>query len=233
MNRKATPFAALLKPIQSIIIIVCLSFLIIYIYNNRTARNTHYGKVFQRLALECQGECDTNKRFYYFQKAVYYDPNLSDAYYQLAIMYGNQGRYEREIESYKKVTELDHRNHRAHFKIGLYHFLKGELEGALRYFLQSQRYQHDSHDTYYYMGRLYEQKGMYEEAVIRYRLLIVLGSAFTGEACRRMWHISKLPGQYDMVLSHVEKLKKSPRGELWEPIDRYLKTDQMPKFMKE
>lgn len=216
------------------IIGVCVSlFLVTCVYVNRTARNPHYGKAFQKLALECQNDCDLNKRFRYFQKAVYYDPNLSDVYYQLGIIYGKQGNYEREIESYKKVTTLDHANADAYFKIGFYYFQRGELDYALRYFLQSKRYKPGSHDTFYYIARTYEKKQMYRDSVIYYVGLFAGGSPFAAEACGRIWRISKILDQYEMALDEVNRMRRSNKEQekLWEQIDRYLRTDDVSEFI--
>ena|SRR3989338_5985025 len=215
------------------IIGICVSFfLVMCIYVNRTARNPHYGKAFQRLALECQNGCDPNKRFRYLQKAVYYDPNLSDVYYQLGIIYGKQGNYEKEIESYKKVTTLDYANADAYFKMGFYYFQKGELDYALRYFLQSDRYKQGSHDMIYYMATIYDKNEMYKAAVFHYIRLVSDGSPHSAELCERIWRISNILGQYEMVLDKVYQLHHNGQRELWEQVDQYIRTDQVPEFMR-
>ncbi len=205
---------------------------LIHFYINRATINLHYGKVFYRLGLECQNKCSFDEQLSYFQKAVFYDPNLINAYYQLGIIYGRNGQHKEEIESYKKVVQLDHTNGEAYFKVGLHYFQDGELDYALRYFLQSNRYKPNSPDTYYYMAHIYDRQEMYKEAVFQYMRLVLGESHLSADACERIWHISKIPGQYGMVWDEVYQLHaREEQRKLWEQIDRYIRTDQVPEFM--
>lgn len=208
---------------------------LLHFYINRTTLNLHYGKVFYKLGLECPDKRGLNKQLSYFQKAVFYDPNLTDAYYQLGIIYGKKGQNEKEFTSYKKVAALEHVNADAYFKVGRYYFEKGELDYALRYFLQSNRYKPGSHDTFHYMAQIYEKKQMYKDAVHYYIAVLTQGSYFSTTACERIWRISKIPGQYRMVLDKVYQIQDSKdkgQQKLWEQIDRYLRTDQVPEFLQ-
>ncbi|MBI5415686.1 MAG: hypothetical protein HZA29_02615 [Candidatus Omnitrophica bacterium] len=184
--------------------------------------------------MECQNKCGLNKQLSYFQKAVFYDPNLTDAYYQLGIIYGEKGQNGKESTSYKKVAALDYANADAYFKTGLHYFSKGEFDYALRYFLQSDRYDPNSDDMVYYMAETYYKKKMYREAVFHYMRIISRRSPLSVEACERIWRISKIPDQYGMVSDEVHKIRDNKEQEkLWEQIDQYLKTDQVPEFMRE
>ena len=206
---------------------------LIHFYFNRTTLNPRYGKVFYKLGLECQNKCSLNKQLSYFQKAVFYDPNLKDAYYQMGIIYGKQGESEKEFVSYKKVATLDYANVDVHFKVGRYYFEKGEWDYALRCFLQSNRYKPGSYDTLNYLAQSYEKKQMYKEAVHYYVPVVGGRTHLSAEACKRIWHISKIPGQSKMVSDEVYRIYDSAeQGKLWEQIDRYLETDQVPEFMQ-
>ena len=221
--------------LRSVLLIFFFLAGLIHFYFNRTTRNPHYGKVFYRLGLECQNKCGLDEQLSYFQKAVFYDPNLTDAYYQLGVIYGKKGQNEKEFLSYERVVTLDHANADAYFEAGLYYFQKGELDHALRYFLQSDRYKQALHDSFYYLARIYENKQKYKEAVSYYKNYIALvGDArFSAEACGRIWRISKIYDQYEMVLDAVNKMRNNKEQEkLWEQIDQYIRTDQMPEFMR-
>ncbi len=213
-------------------LIFLIFIVLLHFYINRMTLNSHYGKVFYKLGLECQNKCSLNKQLSYFQKAVFYDPNLTDAYYHLGIIYGKQGQNEKEFTSYKKVAALEHVNADAYFKVGRYYFEKGELDYALRYLLQSKRYRPGEHDTFYYMAQIYEKKQMYKDAMSYYVTLLVVGYPRSAEICERLWRISKIPNQYGMVSDEVYKIRGNKEKEkLWEQIDRYLRTDQVPEFM--
>jgi len=216
-------------------LLVCASILVlIHWHITRVALNPRYGKIFYRLGLECEKECATNERLYYFKRAVFYDPNLSDAYYQLGTIYGREGRHKEEIESYKRNVQLDWTNGEAYFKVGLDYFQRGEFDQAIRHFLQSDRRRPSAHDTFYYLAQSYDRKGMYPEAVYYYVTLIVWGSPRSAEICERIWSISKIPDQFQMVTKQLMMLWNGNAGqyELWKQIDQYIKTDQRPEFMR-
>lgn len=208
---------------------------LIHFYFNRTTLNPYYGKIFYKLGMECQvdSSCSFGKQLSYFKKAIFYDPNLSDAYYQLAMIYGKNGQHKEEIESYEKVALLDHTNGQAYFNVGSHYFQNGELDYALRYFLQSNRYKAGSHDTFYYMARIYEKKQMYKDAVPYYGALVLVGYPLSAEICERLGRISKIPDYYGLVLDEILKIRANKeKEELWKQIDRYIRTDQVPEFMR-
>lgn len=194
--------------------------------------NPYYGKVFYNLGMECKSKCSLDKQLSYFQKAVFYDPLLNDAYEQMGVIYGKQGQIEKEFAAYRKAAALDHINVPVYFKVGLYYFQKGELAHALRYFLQSDRYG-SRDDRVYYIASIYDHQKMYKEAISHYRTLILRESPLSASACKQIWRISKVPGQYEMALSEVYQIHSwEERRKLWEKIDRYLRTDQVPEFMQ-
>ncbi|MBI3617423.1 MAG: tetratricopeptide repeat protein [Candidatus Omnitrophica bacterium] len=191
--------------------------------------NPYDGKVFYRLGLECQNKCSLNKQLAYFRKAVFYDPNLSDAYDQLGAIYNKEGQYKQKIKSYQRVVQLDHTNAEAFFNVGLYYLQKGELDYALRYLLQSNRYRPGSDDTFYYIANAYDQKGMYEKAAFYYITLIIWRSPRSQEVCERIWTISKISGQQQMVLDRLWiAMRDAGMYPVWEQIDQYIKTDRYP-----
>ena len=89
-----------------------------------------------------------------------------------------------------------------------HYFQKGEFDYALRYFLQSDRSKQGSPDTVYYLATIYEKRGMYAEAVFDYVRLVSWGSPRSAELCKRIWRISKLPDQYEMVLDKIYQLHR-------------------------
>jgi len=187
-------------------LICALLSLIAYGYINHLHRNPHYGKVFYKLGIQCQNECSPKKRHRYFQKAAYHDPNLIDANYQLGIIYGEKGDYEKEIEYYKKITQLDHMHHNAYFRVALHYFQKGEMEYAERYLMQAGQGRHDIDEISYYTAKVYDSKGMYEEAVDLYIYNMVRRTVYSAEVCERIWEISKIPGQFNVVMKHINNL---------------------------
>lgn len=202
---------------------------LIHFYFNRTTLNPHYGKVFYRLGRECQDKCGLDEQLSYFQKAVLYDPNLNDAYYRMGIIYGKQGQMAKEFAAYQKTAALDHTNADAYFKAGRTYFKNGAWDYAVRYLLQSNRHKPGSQDTFNYLARSYEKRQMYKEAA-HYYVSVVSGQTFlSAEACQGLWRISRVLGQREMVLDEVYKMHGNP---LWEQVDRYLRKNQVPEFMR-
>ena len=219
--------------LRSILLIFFFLAGLIHFYFNRTTINPHYGKAFYRLGRECQDKCGLDEQLSCFQKAVLYDPNLNDAYYRMGIIYGKKGQNEKELMSYKKVAALDHRNADAYLKIGLHYFQQGELDHALRYLLQSCRYDPNSDDMVFYMAEIYYKKKMYREAAARYMGILSRRSPLSAQACERIGLISKIPDQRNMVLDEVYTIHGNKgQEELWGQIDRYIRTGEMPEFMR-
>ncbi len=214
-------------------LLVLVSVLVlVHWYITRFAPNPRYGKIFYRTGVECEKKCAANERIYYFKRAVFYDPNLSDAYYQLGAIYEQEGRHKEAIEAYKQAVQLDYTNGEAYFKVGLSCFQKGEFDRAIRYFLQSDRRKPSAHDTFYYLAKAYDRKGMYLEATYYYVTLLIWGSPRSAEICERIWSISKIPDQFQMVTTQLMMLWNANQHELWKEIDRYIKTDQEPEFLR-
>lgn len=211
----------------SLVLLVFLHF-----YVTRVSKNLHYGKVFYHLGLECQDKCTPHKQLAYFRKAIFYDPNFTEAYYQMGILYGREGQAQKAFASYKRVAMLDHRNADAYFRTGFYYLQKEYPDQALRYLLHSERYNPDPDDMVYWLAETYYRKKMYQEAAAHYLRLLTRGSPFSTKACRRVWQMSKIPGQYRVISDEVYRIRIHEKFlGLWEQIDRYLKTDQIPEFM--
>jgi len=219
------------KPSKLIIFFCVIFSLALYSYSSRIVRNKHYGKVFFKLGLQCQDECSPKKKFRYFKKAIYHDPNLFDAYYHMGVIYGQQKNYGKEIEYYEKAIKLDHNNADAYLKVGLYYFQKGEFDYAIRYLLQFDSLVHDRYDIYHFLAQAYEKSEIYEKALDWYSYLIIGSVPHLAEACENIWRISKVPGQYDMVLEYIQAFVL--RGhvgldDIWKSIEESILLDKIP-----
>lgn len=221
--------------VKFVILICALISMTAYGYSNHIDRNPHYGKEFHKLGMQCQDECSPEKKLRYFQKAVYHDPGLIDAYYQMGIIHGQQGNEKKEIEYYQKITQLDHRHHNAHFKVALHYLQTREFDYAVRYLMQAGQSGHDAYVIDYYTAQAYEGKGMYDEAVDLYTSHMIGRSYYSAEACERIKQISKIPGQYDVVMKHINLLLGMgalKQEKLWQQVDEYIRTDKVPDFVR-
>ena len=144
-----------------------------------------------------------------------------------------RSQYKEEIDSFQRLTQLDHTNAEAYLRVGVDYLKNGKSDQALRYFRQSDRNKPNQPDTFYYLARVYDQKEMYPEAVYHYVAAIILGSPRLAKICERIWFISKVPNQLQMVLEQLMMIKTTGRDVLWEEIDQYIKIDTPSEFRRQ
>lgn len=135
----------------------------------KTKRIPQYGKVFYEMGLGCDNKCGKDRQLRYFQQALRYSPELSDAYYHSALIYEEKGDHTGALASLKRAVEFDRGNIPAYYYAGLLYFQQGAYEYALRYFLQTYR-PHRGYfgDADYYLARIYDQKKEYDLAIEHY-----------------------------------------------------------------
>lgn len=121
-----------------------------------------YGEVFYRLGMQCEGECDPHNKVEYFEKAIYYDPQYVDAYYQLGMAYRMVNNYFEAFKKFEQAYALSGGKHyEAAYQLGVHYFRHGDLDKALHLFEPIIEKVHMYKLTHYYIGRCYELKGNY------------------------------------------------------------------------
>ena len=122
--------------------------------------NSHYARLFYEMGVNCKDHCPLSKQEEYFRKAVFYDPNMRQAYYFLGEVYEKKGDRKKAFQSFLKA--LDRRSGRTYSKVGMYYFQKKEFELAVRHFWSADA------DVNYYIGKIFEMKGQYQSAEYHY-----------------------------------------------------------------
>jgi Flp pilus assembly protein TadD len=67
----------------------------------------------------------------FFQKAMAKNPQDANVWFLVGYCYGNLGRYQDEIESYKQAIRIKPDFAKAHYNLGIAYLLKGDKGSAL------------------------------------------------------------------------------------------------------
>lgn len=215
-----------------ICLVALIFFLSFILYTIRTTLNPQYGKLFYNIGIRC-ADCTPSKRWHYFTKAVYYNPGLSEAYYQLGKIAAADGKENKAFEFYKKAASLDDRHWQAYLQVGYYYSHHGQLEAALRYLRQAFRYNQESVEARhrYYLGILYELKKDYEAAIFYYHR-IPGDYPKAAEIMARRGSLCHLIG-WDEEARNIERyLYHIHRDDLADPLKLFIETNQLPEYMK-
>ena len=201
-------------------------FIFTFLYKQKFHVSLPYGRVFYKLGMECEGKCPVDRQIKYFQKSIYYDPNLSPSYYQLAVLYEKKGEYQIALDFYKVVTRLDHTHNTAYFKVGLDYFQGGELEYALRCFLQAFKHKdryHELHKAvfYFYLGRVYELRKDYW-AAIKFYWGSVEGGYKEVSGLIKIGMLYYHLGDKAMALKQIEQLRGLHEDQAADRLEQYI-----------
>ena len=78
--------------------------LAIFIVQTRIKPVKAYGKSFYDSGMKCLNQCDKRETLRLFVKSVYNDPGLADAYYQMGLLYGQEGDAAKQMALYEKAA---------------------------------------------------------------------------------------------------------------------------------
>ena len=91
-------------------------------------------------ATECynQGLNQFQAKSYYsaissFQKAIQFEPNFADAYYNLAVVYETLNQYEKAIDAYSHVLKISPKDYDSIYQLANIYFKKRNYTMALKY----------------------------------------------------------------------------------------------------
>jgi len=197
-------------------------------YGEKTKRIVQYSKVFYKMGVECKNRCGQDNQLEYFKKAIYYNPSLSGAYYQIALIYERMGDDAKSLEYFRRVAELDHENVLAAYHVGRQHFREGSYEHSLKYFLRCYKHRPCPDDVQYYLARIYDQKKEYFQAAHHYRNIAVLRDDYAAEAHSRWIEIAPLYNFADgqSFSKEMLRLREMSRHDLADQLEKTVKAAQ-------
>jgi tetratricopeptide (TPR) repeat protein len=111
----------------------------------------------------------------YFQKATEKNPDYADAWFNLGVAYGELGRWQDEIESYKQAIRIkpDLANeHETHQNLGVAYGKLGRFEDAIEAYKQVIRIKPDDAAAHYDLGVTYAELGRHQDAIEAYKQAI-------------------------------------------------------------
>lgn len=220
------------KTIVHIISIILIVYIFLFFYVKRRVLNPQYARVFYNWSVQCVINCPPKEQLKYFKRAIHYNPNFSDAHFQLGKVYQKLGNDEKAVESYRRATELDHTHWRAYFQMGYHYFKKRELSHALRYLAQAYR-QEASSEVNYYLGRIYEERKDYKQAISYYQLIMDRQSQQYDRALVRTGALYHILGLTDDTIKKIKELRAGPRLDWADQLQRFIETNQYPEFLKD
>jgi len=218
------PFNAILKNKTSKIVILSLACVLIITvwYMEKTKKIFQYGMVFYEMGMQCGDKCGQEKSLQYFKKAIHYDPNISGAHYQLALIYEEMGRHAEALEYFRRVTELDYLNILAFYRVGLQHFREGSYELAIRYLLPTDHRMDSSPDMLdYYLARAYDQKKEYRLASQHYLTFVWTHAEYADEIYPRAVEVIRLLNDDEYIITgHLHWLREDSKYNLADQFER-------------
>lgn len=225
-------FPRIRKEVVHTISIFLVLYIFIFLSLKRSILNSHYAEVFYNWSVQCVVNCPPKERLKYLKRALLYNPNFSDAHFQLGKVYEELGYNEKAIGAYRRAAELDHSHQKAYFQVGYHYFKEGELDVALRYLAQAYR-QGNAAEVNYYLGRIYEERKDYKQAVYYYGLITDHQSHYYHPALARAGASYCILGLTDDAIRKVKELRSEHRLEWADQLQRFVETNQYPEFLKE
>jgi len=118
------------------------------------------GEAFIKVKLFDQAELE-------FGKALEIRPKITDAHYNLAIIYEEKKDYNRAIEEYQKEIELHPAAYPAHFNLGKLYGQLGDLNKQVEHYKEAIKYKKDFANGYLFLASAYlDLNKNFEEAII-------------------------------------------------------------------
>jgi superkiller protein 3 len=109
-----------------------------------------------------------DKAISFYLRVIEIDPDYATAYYNLGLVYGNQGNNTKAIELYEKAIELKPDYAKAYNNLGLAYKNQGNLTKAIESYEKSIEIDPDYAEAYYNLGIAYHNSN-FDKALIYYK----------------------------------------------------------------
>ena len=159
-----------------------------------------------------------------FQKALEYNPYLSEAYVNLGALFGDQGRHRLALEHFQKALENGADSAFILSNMGYAYFSLGVLDQAEKDYKLSLLLRGDP-EVHYLLGDLYSRRGMLKDATVEFEKTIKLDPQHV-LALYRLAEIYRQMGRKEEAIIRLEKFVRSGKGY---PAER----DMIERLLKE
>jgi anti-anti-sigma factor len=109
-----------------------------------------------------------------WKRIIEITPEYPDAYYNLGIVYRNQGALDKAVIEFKKALEINPRYAECHNALGEVLWDRGNQDGAIECFRKAIELNPKMADSLFNLGRAYNNRNMLSEAVQEYRKAVEL-----------------------------------------------------------
>lgn len=150
-------------------------------------------------------EYDKAKSF--FLRSIELNPDFSEAYNNLGLVYHEQGNYTDAIECFHEMLEVFPNNSDAYYQLGSLYSLKGNYSDAIKYYKKAIELNPDNYDAYYFLGSRYKKQGNFSDAIKCYKKAIELNPN-DSDVYKNLGVIYEKQGNY---FDAIECLRKSAR----------------------
>jgi tetratricopeptide (TPR) repeat protein len=183
--------------------------------NDRISKEKEYNKVvnfltasnwFQR-GYNAQRLKDLDNAIQYYEKAIEFNPNMAEAYYNLGLVYGDKGNIDKAIQFYKKVVELKPQDSDAYTNLGVTYGKNGNLDKAIQFCQKAVELSPQDFEAYTNLGTAYQNKGDFEKAVQSYEKAIKLNPKFSG-TYYNLGLVFSRKGNLDKAIQSYDKATK-------------------------
>jgi len=110
---------------------------------------------------------DYNRALECCEEALKYggDTVCAAAFLTMGAAYGEQGYFDKEIEYYHKVINIDPNDETAYYNMGRAYFSKGDYDKAIEFYNKAIEIDPDYMDAYYFLSEVHHRKGEKEKEI--------------------------------------------------------------------
>ena len=209
---------------KKFILFFCAIALAIIWYSEKSENIPQYGVVFYEMGVNCKDDCSLDQKLQYFQKAIHYNPNMSNAYYHIGLIYEEKRNHDKAIAFFNKAIDYDQENVPVYYRAGVHLFNEGDYEGGLRYFQQCYKRPGCPSDKHYYLARIHDYREEYELAILQYQNTILLRPEYTMKIYPRLAEIYY--SQKDIVLKMIAHQRSVHYYDSADQLEQLFKTAQ-------
>ena len=115
----------------------------------------------------------------YFERAVEFDSNYAEAWYQVGFCYGMLGKHSEALKASKKAAELSPEWIETHINVGASSFALGKYRDAAQAYKKAIRLDQSDANIQYALGLSYNRLGRTAEEILAYKRAIEIRPDFT------------------------------------------------------
>lgn len=179
-------------------------------YQNALNLDPNDDEIYYFIAKEYSALADKKKAIEYYEKSIEVSSNY-DAWFQMGIIYGEEGSHKKAIECYQHALNLEPNQHIAWFSLGLEHSQQDAQQKAMECYKRGLELEPETHEVWYVLGANYMDMCDYDEAIICTQKAIVLEQEMPDYHERLGW-LKLLVGKFKEAKNSLMKAWAMEKG---------------------